>query len=442
MTTPSEIRQSASPEVSQSLSETKAWYAVVVFLLLTIFGWIDRQLLALLVEPIKEDLGLLDWQIGLLHGAAFAVFFAIAGLPIGYLADKYSRKKLLLAGSLCWSAMTAVCGLASTFFGLFAARTGVAVGEATLRPCADSMIADSFPGEKSGLAFAVYTSGIVLGIGIAFVAGAVVIDVLEGLGPLIFPFIGEVAIWQATFIVVGLAGLPVALLTMSIREPKRSSAADEVSLRATVTFIRGNWVIYLAYFLVFSLIVTAGQANHAWGPTFFIRSFGIDQVDAGMNWGIIVIVFSTSGVFAGGYAAKRLAQHGRRSALWDVAMFSQIIAVPIGIAGFSAHDFTLSISLICAFLFFQSFIAPMQPAILMSITPGNFRGQIISITTVAAVIFALTVGPTLVGILNDYLFEERSDIRYSLMAVNFVFPTVGVILLWRFRKAYMGALIS
>lgn len=429
------------PSEQHGVTNFQSWYAVIVFLLLVIFGWIDRQLLALLVEPIKADLGLQDWQIGLLHGAAFAVFFALAGLPIGFLADKYSRRKILLAGSVAWSAMTAVCGLATSFWGLFLARTGVAVGEATLRPCADSMIADYFPRSRAGPAYAVYMSGIVLGIGLAFIAGALTIDVLAGAGPLHFWLIGEVALWQATFIVVGLAGLPVALLVRTIREPARTGdSAQAVSVGATRDYLKGNWPIYVAYFFSFALIATAGQANHAWGPTFLIRRFGSDVVQAGLAWGGLVVIFATLGVYCGGYAARQLGKAGHRLAFWDVALFSQILAIPVGALAFRVADAELAYVLIALCFFVQSFAAPMQPAILMSVTPARFRGQMVSLTTVAAVIFALTIGPTLVGLLNDYLFPAREDIGMSLMLVNILFPSLAVLVLWRTRRLYDRAL--
>ena len=207
-------------------SPLRAWYAVAVLVLAFVFSFVDRIVIALLVEPIKADLGISDFGIGLLQGFAFALFYALLGIPIGRLSDRVSRRGIIATGIAIWSLMTAACGLARSFFGLFLARVGVGVGEATLSPAAYSMISDYFPREQLGRALGVYQSGALLGAGIAFLVGGAAVQMLSVYDGQVLPVLGEVRMWQLAFFVVGLPGLLVALLMLTVKEPARRGKAS------------------------------------------------------------------------------------------------------------------------------------------------------------------------------------------------------------------------
>ncbi|MFQ5635441.1 MAG: MFS transporter, partial [Gammaproteobacteria bacterium] len=202
-----------------------AWYTVVLLTVAYIFSFIDRYILGLLVEPIKSDLGLSDTQIGLLLGPAFALFYTTMGLPLGWLADRARRTWIIGAGITVWSLATAACGLARSFGQLFAARVSVGVGEASLSPCALSMIADAFPEERRGKPVAFYSATLTLGAGIASLAGASVLAWSKSVPGIELPGVGQVAPWQFAFIAVGLPGIPLAVLMFFLREPVRQDLA-------------------------------------------------------------------------------------------------------------------------------------------------------------------------------------------------------------------------
>lgn len=164
-----------------------AWYVVAVLLLAYTLSFIDRMILSLLVGPIRADLGISDTQMSLLMGFAFAIFYSVLGIPLGWLADRGSRRGLMVAGVAAWSVMTAICGLTRSYVGLFLARIGVGVGEATLSPAAYSLLGDYFPREKLGRAMAVYSIGVPLGSGIALVAGALVVRFVTEGPPMVLP---------------------------------------------------------------------------------------------------------------------------------------------------------------------------------------------------------------------------------------------------------------
>ena len=206
-------------EIPSSLS---AWYAVIVLLLAYVLSFVDRIIMSLLVIPIQKDLGISDTQMGLLMGLAFAIFYTVVGIPIARLSDAKSRKIIVSIGIFLWSIMTAVCGLARSFIELFLARVGVGVGEATLSPAAYSMIADYFPEEKLGKAIAVYQSGALFGSGIAFIIGGAIVGLIVNSNATSLPFLGELQPWQLAFIIVGLPGVLMALVMLTVKEPKRT----------------------------------------------------------------------------------------------------------------------------------------------------------------------------------------------------------------------------
>ncbi len=198
-----------------------SWYVVTVLMLAYVFAFLDRQIIALLVDPIKRDIGVTDFQMSLLLGPAFAFFYVTLGIPVGRLADRRSRRTIIGIGIAIWSVMTAACGLAKTFTHLFLARIGVGVGEATLQPCATSVISDYFPREKRGRAISVYSMVLGIGAGLAFVLGGqVVAAVIDG-PSIALPLIGEIYNWQIVFLIVGLPGLLVAGLMFTVKEPHR-----------------------------------------------------------------------------------------------------------------------------------------------------------------------------------------------------------------------------
>ena len=198
-----------------------AWFSVAVLVIAFIFSIADRIIIALLVDPIKTDLGLSDTDLGIMMGLAFAIFYALMGLPIGRLSDRHSRRSIIAVGIFLWSLMTAACGLARNFSELFLARVGVGVGEATLSPAAYSMIADSFPREKLGRAISVYQSGAFFGVGLALIFGGIAIRFAAGAESVDLPLIGTVAPWQMAFIAIGLPGILVAALMFTVKEPVR-----------------------------------------------------------------------------------------------------------------------------------------------------------------------------------------------------------------------------
>ena len=309
--------------IDQPPSRLYAWYVVAILILAYTFSYIDRQILTLLVQPIKATLGISDVQISLLHGLAFAVFYTFLGIPIARLADRYRRTTIISIGILFWSVMTAMCGMARGFGQLFAARVGVGVGEAALGPAAYSIISDYFPANKLAKALSIYTGAIYFGGGIATIAGGVLIGLVPAMT---MPGIGHLESWQVVFLIVGLPGVLVALLTLSLREPKRTGivadADDMPSIRTVAHHVATSRGAYLFLILGFSASSLTWNGVSSWIPTYFIRSFGWTPAMVGLRYGLAMLVFGSAGILFGGLLSGWLRERGHLDSNLRVGMIS------------------------------------------------------------------------------------------------------------------------
>lgn len=204
----------------------RAWWTVGVLTFAYIVSFVDRTALSLLIGPIQADLEFSDIELALLHGAAFGIFYAIMGLPLGWLVDRLPRVPLIAAGVALWCLATAACGLSRTFGHMFVARIGVGVGEAVLSPAALSLISDNFPRERRGLPIAVYSMAASLGTGLALIIGGLLISAINSAPPIHLPLLGELAGWKAVFIIIGLGGAVLLPLLATVAEPPRRSETD------------------------------------------------------------------------------------------------------------------------------------------------------------------------------------------------------------------------
>ena len=255
-------------------------------MLALVVSFIDRQIITLLVQPIRADLAISDTGMSLLMGFAFAIFYVTMGVPIARLSDRHSRRTIIAIGIFLWSLATAACGLARNYSQLFLARIGVGVGEATLMPAAYSMIADYFPREMLGRAIGVYAIGAYLGAGLALILGGAAIRLITASGPVDLPIVGTLVPWQLTFMVVSLPGLViVALMMFTVREPVRRNLAEtqdnRIPIRDVVKFMWANRGTFGSIFVGYA---TGGTAFHGflfWVPEFIRRSYGWDISGAG-----------------------------------------------------------------------------------------------------------------------------------------------------------------
>ena len=425
-----------------------AWFGVGVLVLAFIFSIADRIIISLLVDPIKADLNLTDTDMGLMMGLAFAIFYALMGLPIGRMADKYSRKSIIGVGIFLWSIMTVLCGLARSFMELFLARVGVGVGEATLSPAAYSMIADYFPKEKLGRALGVYQSGAFFGIGLALIFGGLAIRFAATSDDVTLPVVGLVAPWQLAFIMVGLPGIFVAALMFLVKEPLRqgvalvkgaSAAEEQISLGQAIGFAWQRKRVFLAHYTGFALLALPMTTLATWVPTYFMRVVGLTPSETGFKLGLIVLICSPIGVISGGMFADSLFKKGRSDAALRVAVMAAVFMVPLSILATTIHDPTWALVLIAPFAFGASISMGLAPTALQLVTPNRLRGQISAAWMLFLNLITAGLGPTAVGLINDAVFGDPLAVGQSIALVNTVSVLLGGLLLWLTWKPFREA---
>ncbi|MBM4197359.1 MAG: MFS transporter [Gammaproteobacteria bacterium] len=420
-------------------SAGRAWYAVGVLFIAVIFSFIDRIILSLLVDPIRADLGLTDTEMAFLLGVAFAVFFALFGLPIGRCADRYSRRTIIGVGIALWSLMTVACGLASNFWELFFARVGVAVGEAALAPAAFSMISDLFPREKLGRALGVYQSGAFIGAGAALLLGGVVIGMIRAEGAQVLPLVGAVEPWQIVFIVVGLPGLLVALLMATVEEPRRRvapGAAAVMSLGEVLRYGLQRWRVYGLHFIGFAMLAVPITTTLTWAPAYFARVLGMPPPEVGVTLGLIVLVLSPLGVYTGGWVADTLQKRGQGDAMHRVGLTAAVLLVPICYVATTGSDRDFAVGAFVPLAFCASLALACAPAALQIVTPGPMRAQVSAAWMLFLNVITAIVGPTSVGIIADRVFGDPLAIGQSLALVNCASLPIAALALWLGRKPF------
>jgi len=424
-------------------STGKAWYAVSILVVAFIFSFIDRIIIALLVEPIKQDLGVSDFGIGMLQGLAFAVFYALVGIPIGRWADRHSRRRIIGIGIFLWSLMTAACGLARNFWQLFAARVGVGVGEAALSPAAYSMIADYFPKEKLGRALGVYQAGAFVGAGLSFLIGGLVIRFVMGADALSLPLIGTVRPWQMVFFAVGLPGLIVALLMYTVGEPERrgrlAGHAQGMPLGQVLDYVREHRRLFTAHFCGFALLAVPITTILTWVPAYYTRVLGYSLPDTGLKLGSILIVLSPAGVYVGGWLVDHFQRRGFTDATFRVGIAAALALFPLSYLATTTNNPDIAIWLFGPFVFAASISMAVAPAALQLVTPNQMRAQVSATWMLVLNIVTAGVGPTAVGLISSYVLADEMAVGSAIALVNCASVPIAALLLWWGMKAFRAA---
>lgn len=419
-----------------------AWTTVTILMVAYVFSFVDRQILNLLVAPIRRDLQISDTQMSYLLGLSFALFYTICGIPIGRLADTRSRKGIVAAGIVLWSLMTAGCGMARSYLQFLLFRIGVGVGEATLSPSAYSLIADSFEKEQRATAISVYSMGIYIGSGLAFLVGGLIIRFASAQGDLSLPILGDVRPWQLIFFILGGAGLVFSLAVLAIREPLRQGigAGVSVPLPDVAAYLHANRSAVLHHNIGFAMMSFTAYGAAAWVPSFFIRTYGWTAAQTGIVYGAITAVFGCGGVVFGGRAADWLARRGRVDATMRVGLAGAIAAIPFSVLYPLASTPELAALLMAPAIFCLAMPFGVAPAAIQEIMPNSMRSQASALYLFVVNLIGLGLGPTAVALVTDYAFHDDKAVRYSLMIVSTIAEVFAILLLSTGLKPYRASL--
>ncbi len=422
-----------------------AWYMVALLLVIYTFSFIDRQILGLLGSAIKADFGISDTEFGLLTGFAFAVFYTVFGLFCARIADTKSRRGLIAVGLLVWSIMTAASSLARSFGQLFLLRIGVGVGEATLAPAANSLLADSFPKERLATALSVYSMGIPVGSALAFIVGGQVIALAGSIPDIAVPGVGLLAGWQKVFLMVGLPGILLTFLVFTIKEPERkgvTGSAKAIPVREVWAHVWSQFRAYSSICLGVSFNAALGFGSVVFLAIFFDRFHGVGPAEVGTTFGTMSLFTGAGGLLLGGFIADKLYRKGRKDA--------HIIALLVAPLGYGIPSIlmpfmenTTHVWILLGFAnFFINLPSGVAFASLQIITPNQMRGQIIAMYVLCTSIIGYGAGPFLVGFFTDYVFADEMKLHYSLALLAATATPLSIgFYLWG-RKAYAKALIK
>lgn len=433
------MNDAARPDDTGYPSPIYGWYVVVVLTCAYLLSFVDRQILALLVGPIRRDLGISDFQVSLLGSVAFGIFYTLLGLPLGWAADRYSRRGIIAAGITVWCAMTAACGLARNFIQLFIARVGVGVGEAALNPAALSMISDYFPPERRGRPLTFYNMGISLGVGVALIFGGAVIAWVAASPPLDLPGIGVLRPWQSVFIIVGLPGLLVALLMLTVREPVRrgrlrirqadGTLTEDIPVRATIAYLTSRWRTYLTHFVGMTVVTIQGYSFFFWVPQLFVRTWEWTIPRVSLAYGLVTIIGGPLGILLGGWLADRLAQRGYQDALMRTCLGGAVLLlIPGSVLTPLMPTAELALAMLVLVSIGGAMVTATGAAALQIITPNQMRAQATAVYYFVISIFGL-LGPPAVAAVTDFVFADDAALRWSLAIVCAVASLVGIVAL-------------
>lgn len=431
---------SASPAVDGKYS----WYVLGLLTLTYTIAFIDRQVLNLLVDPIKHSFGLSDTRVSLLQGIAFVSAYVALGPFFGRWTDLGKRRNVIIFGATLWSVFTAACGLARSFAQLFGARMGVGAAEACIIPASWSIISDYFSRERLARALSIFLMAPYLGGGLALVFGGLALQWIQRTGTPDLPLLHGLEPWQLAFVLVALPGFIIALLLLTVREPARrqTNAVEDAhfTLREIASFLWQRRGFYGSFYLGMSCLVIALYGIPAWAPTWFIRRFGVAAADVGIQYGSLVLVSGSLGVLTGPTLGAWLAKRGHVDSAFRAAWIAAIALVPICIAIPFAPTYGVALALVSGATFCYSMPQAMSATALQIVTPNRMRGMATAIYVLIISMIGMGIAPTLIAFVTDYVMRDERRVGESMGLVCGIAAITAVALIGRGLVHYRRAL--
>jgi MFS family permease len=430
------MSEGRAPATAAEQPGAAQWWMITVLTLLSVLSAVDRQIFALMMEPIRHSLNLSSFQVGLLHGVAFALFFAVFGLAFGWATDRFDRRHVVFVGVTIWAMASTACGLAGSFIQLAVTRFGVGAGEAALGPASYSMIGDSFPRNRLAFAMGVFGMGFVVGAALSMVIGGVLATIIPADG-MVLPLLGEMPQWRIIFILTGIPGFVLAFLVLSVREPSRQFRLDKptVSADETAQFIRSRWRFFASYITGIGFLSASGFAVLGWISSHLMRKFGLTLAEVGFLLGPLQIVPGIIGLLTSGMLSDFLYTRGRHDAapriLMVLALLQLIPAVIIALAdSVWLNCFAVGMYMLCA-----TGASSLGPSAVQLVTPSNFRGRTAATYKIWTHMVGLSLGPPLVGALVTYVFGEGPTVGLAIALVVLVLNPLAAVLFYIARRA-------
>ena len=425
----------------QRSAAMKTWYTVGVLSFLYAVSIVDRLIMPMAVVDVRSSLGISDFQISLMMGFAFALFYTVCGLPIGMAVDRYPRRWIIFIGILIWSLAAAACGLARSSSQLFAARMGVGAGEAAISPAAYSTMSDLFPKDRLAGPLSVYTMGGTLGAAFSVFIGGFLLQYFTAHGGLTTGIFGTLQPWQALFVITGLPGIALALLVFSTTEPARPRSSHRAAPAAAdfLIFLRTERRLLTLLLGGFGAAAMLPYGLSAWIPALLRRSYGIAPAEIGRTYGLIVAGCGLVAHASNGFIVDWLFRRGFKAAHLWFFIGSAAIAAPLAALGFASSSYAYTLlAIIAANLVLTPFVGYAAAAVQM-ITPDGMHGRISALFLFVLSVFGLGLGPSVVAALTDFVFRSDAALGRSLAVFVITVSAVAAVLLASARKLFIAA---
>ncbi|HEX7781716.1 MAG TPA: MFS transporter [Sphingobium sp.] len=405
-------------------SRSVAWAAVAVLATLNGFAFLDRQIISLLVAPMRQDLGISDLQISLLQGFSFALLYAIGGLPLGYAADKYSRRLVVFFGVLIWSLAAMACGLAQSYGQLLAARILVGLGEAALAPAAFSILSDMFPRKRLTFALGVYGLGSIIGMSVSLLVSAAILQLFAD--GVTLPLLGHLHSWQAAFVMTGAPGVIAAFLIFTIPEPRRhGSSLGDGTWADVFTFIRARRTFFTCHIVGFTCILTITYAQ-IWTPTFIARTYGWPMAQTALALAAFSLATNAFSLLFSGRTVDILQRRGVTDAHFRYYCVAACVLIVAGGSSYWAPQPWLFFVL-AAIAYVPMNMQAVGASAIQVVTPAGIRGRVSALYLMVCGLFAQTMGPTTVAFFTDYVFHRDTAINMSLSATCLLYAPIALV---------------
>ena len=412
-----------------SPSALTGWYAITVLLVALLLSYTDRFIINLIVDPIRAELALTDVQISLLQGAGFAVIFALAGLPCGRLADRLSRRNLIAAGVLVWSAGTIACGLAGGFGSFFAARVAVGLGEAALVPAASSLIIDLFAPRRRGIALGVFSLGATFGTGAALFVGGLLLRWIEAGVFDGAPLVGALSPWRKLMVLVGLPGFLLPLLLLLVAEPARRHSSGLLPLRDVARRLLADNGTVLRVALVKAVLSIGDWGLVAWLPTLLQRSYGLTPLQAGGFLALAITAGGATASLVGGALSDQVARRWGTRARVVLLPVCYMVAVAGALAVLlSGTAQTVGVAFgIWAFGSIGGYV--IGHVVMQESVPNEMRATTIALSLAAMALIGMSFGPTLVPLVAEHAFGAGA-LQPAMGAVALAAALMALVVVW------------
>ncbi|MFV3073654.1 MFS transporter [Niveispirillum fermenti] len=432
----------AEPSVPQRAS-TRAWAALIILTAAYAVAFLDRVILSLMVDPIRQDLQVSDAQIGLLQGFAFSLIYSVLGVPLGLAVDRYNRVRILIGGMVVWSIANMACGLAVNFNELFMARAFVGVGEAALAPVAASLITAYFPPAQRGTAFGVYVAGNSMGAIIALMLGGQLLALSAHLIDMFPALLGGYSPWHVVFFITGLPGLMIAaIVPLIIKEPPRIVEVPRVApgMNGAAAGRRVPYALLTCLMLAGVLVASCAYAMISWFPTLLMRTHDLSVQRTGVLFGMTSMGMGLISSLISGAVIAWLIRRGRPDAPVLTGIAAGAGYILFGIFACLTGDVGLALTASALASLLSNWITPSVLTALTRVTAAGHVGRVVAIYTMLTGLLSMTIGSALPGLLADTLFPTPTGIGQALAVVYGGSAVLAIVLFLVARPLFIAEL--